>query len=118
MLLAVLFFRSFYGSSDPGTPPHRDSIPSNPLRPPDRSHTTRSTLGSARAEIGRQFQRCRANLIAANLVISLQQFEQIFLVRMAEGKSVQENLLLKPAKFGLLLARWHRKDNVLCLRPL
>ena len=33
MLLAVLFFRSFYGSSEPGTPLHRDSIPSNPLRP-------------------------------------------------------------------------------------
>src|ERR1019366_1772494 len=26
-------FRSFYGSSEPGTPPHHDSIPSNPLRP-------------------------------------------------------------------------------------
>src|ERR1035438_4592677 len=24
-------FRSFYGSSEPGTPPHHDSIPSNPL---------------------------------------------------------------------------------------
>src|SRR5580704_6358920 len=33
MLLAVLVFRSFYGSSEPGTPPHHDSIPSNPLRP-------------------------------------------------------------------------------------
>src|SRR5580704_10932494 len=33
MLLAVLFFRSFYGSSEPGTPLHRDSIPSKPLRP-------------------------------------------------------------------------------------
>ena len=33
MLLAVLFFRSFYGSSEPGTPSHRDSIPSKPLRP-------------------------------------------------------------------------------------
>jgi hypothetical protein len=33
LLLAVLVFRSFYGSSEPGTPPHRDSIPSNPLRP-------------------------------------------------------------------------------------
>jgi hypothetical protein len=30
MLLAVLFFRSFYGSSEPGTPSHRDSIPSKP----------------------------------------------------------------------------------------
>src|SRR5262245_55120704 len=29
-------FRSFYGSSEPGTPPHHDSIPSNPLRPPFR----------------------------------------------------------------------------------
>ncbi len=28
-----MLFRSFYGSSEPGTPPHRDSIPSNPLRP-------------------------------------------------------------------------------------
>jgi hypothetical protein len=28
-----MFFRSFYGSSEPGTPPHHDSIPSNPLRP-------------------------------------------------------------------------------------
>jgi hypothetical protein len=33
MLLAVLFFRSFNGSSEPGTPLHRDSIPSKPLRP-------------------------------------------------------------------------------------
>src|SRR5438067_741162 len=33
MLLAVLFFRSFYGSSEPGTPLHHDSFPSNPLRP-------------------------------------------------------------------------------------
>src|ERR1700685_103643 len=32
MLLAVLFFRSFNGSSEPGTPLHRDSIPSKPLR--------------------------------------------------------------------------------------
>jgi len=32
-VLAVLFFRSFYGSSEPGTPPHHDSIPSNPVRP-------------------------------------------------------------------------------------
>ena len=28
-----MVFRSFYGSSEPGTPPHPDSIPSNPLRP-------------------------------------------------------------------------------------
>ena len=28
-----MFFRSFYGSSEPGTPPHHDPIPSNPLRP-------------------------------------------------------------------------------------
>ena len=33
MLLAVLVFRSFYGSSEPGTTFHNDSIPSNPLRP-------------------------------------------------------------------------------------
>ncbi len=37
MLLAVLFFRSFYRSSEPGTPLHRDSIPSKPLRPHTRS---------------------------------------------------------------------------------
>src|SRR6266849_1538002 len=28
-----MVFRSFYGSSEPGTPFHHDSIPSNPLRP-------------------------------------------------------------------------------------
>jgi len=33
-LLAVLCFRSFYGSSEPGTPFHNNSIPSNPVRPP------------------------------------------------------------------------------------
>ncbi len=32
-MLAVLVFRSFYGSSEPGTPRHNDSIPSKPLRP-------------------------------------------------------------------------------------
>ena len=32
--MAVVFFRSFNGSSEPGTPLHHDSIPSNPLRPP------------------------------------------------------------------------------------
>jgi len=32
-VLAVLVFRSFYGSSEPGTPRHNDSIPSKPLRP-------------------------------------------------------------------------------------
>jgi hypothetical protein len=31
-----MFFRSFYGSSEPGTPPHHDPIPSNPLRPHKR----------------------------------------------------------------------------------
>jgi hypothetical protein len=36
-VLAILFFRSFYGSSEPGTPSHLDSIPSNPLRPPSIS---------------------------------------------------------------------------------
>jgi ATP-dependent Clp protease adaptor protein ClpS len=33
-VLAVLVFRSFYGSSEPGTPFHNDTIPSNPVRPP------------------------------------------------------------------------------------
>jgi hypothetical protein len=33
MLLAVLVFRSFNGSSEPGTPSHHNSIPSKPLRP-------------------------------------------------------------------------------------
>src|SRR5579884_773310 len=28
-----MVFRSFYGSSEPGTPRHNDSIPSKPLRP-------------------------------------------------------------------------------------
>src|ERR1700722_6572315 len=28
-----MFFRSFYGSSETGTPPHHDTIPSNPWRP-------------------------------------------------------------------------------------
>src|SRR3977135_2843827 len=30
----LFVFRSFYGSSEPGTPHHNDSIPSNPWRPP------------------------------------------------------------------------------------
>ena len=29
----LLVFRSFYGSSEPGTPRHNESIPSKPLRP-------------------------------------------------------------------------------------
>jgi ATP-dependent Clp protease adaptor protein ClpS len=33
VLLAVVVFRSFYGSSEPDTPSHNDSIPSKPLRP-------------------------------------------------------------------------------------
>jgi hypothetical protein len=52
-----LFFRSFYGSSEPGTPPHRDSIPSKPVRPLLQGHSDCNTVqrsmavGSNRPEI-------------------------------------------------------------------
>ena len=45
-----MVFRSFYGSSEPGTPFHNDSIPSNPLRPP--SFTIVSGMASVTSEPG------------------------------------------------------------------
>ena len=59
LLLAVVVFRSFYGSSEPGMPLHDDTIPSNPLRPPFFFHD--SVLRNAlRARNGNDAGKARA----------------------------------------------------------
>ena len=54
-----MFFRSFYGSSEPGTPPHHDSIPSNPLRP----HIEQRLVSCYRSHptTARAYNRCYAD---------------------------------------------------------
>jgi len=67
-VLAVLFFRSFYGSSEPGTPPHLDPIPSNPLRPHIESHQGGYYLFILPPAVYNQSMRTRATTLRVTLL--------------------------------------------------
>ena len=72
-MLAILFFRSFYGSSEPGTPSHLDSIPSNPLRP-----LSTNSISCPATAINLLSQTRRSQELKINFMPYLQGFYVIF----------------------------------------